>query len=133
MQHIADTGFLVAYWSRSDQHHAWARSLTVTPPLITCAPVLTEAAYLLGREEPLLQMLKDGDMISAFDLDANAGRLMQWLEKYADAEPGLADACVVRLAELHPRAEILTTDRRDFALYRTLAGRPLKCVFPPVD
>lgn len=48
MQHIADTGFLVAYWSRADQHHAWARSLTVTPPLITCAPVLTEAAYLLG-------------------------------------------------------------------------------------
>ena len=133
MQHIADTGFLVAYWSRRDQHHAWARGLVLSPPLITCAPVLTEAAYILGREEPLLQMLADGDMISLFDLDANASRLMQWLGKYADADPGLADACVVRLAELHPRAEILTTDRRDFTKYRTLAGKPLRCVFPPID
>jgi uncharacterized protein len=133
MQHIADTGFLVAYWSRRDEHHVWARSLVLQPPLITCAPVLTEAAYLLGSEEPLLQMLEDGDMTSAFDLDAQAPRLMKWLTKYADADPGLADACVVRLAELHPRAEILTTDRRDFSVYRTLAGKPLRCVFPPVE
>jgi predicted nucleic acid-binding protein len=132
MQHIADTGFLVAYWSRHDQHHTWARGLALRPPLITCAPVLTEAAYLLGKEEPLLQMLEDGDMVSTFDLDTHASRLMQWPSKYADADPGLTDACVVRLAELHPRAEILTTDRRDFTIYRTLAGKPLKCVFPPV-
>lgn len=133
MQHIADTGFLVAYWSRNDQHHAWARSLVLRPPLITYAPVLTEAAYLLGREEPLLQMLEEGDMVSTFDMDANASRLMQWIGKYADTAPGLTDACVVRLAEMNPRAEILTTDRRDFSMYRTLAGKPLKCVFPPVD
>jgi len=35
-------------------------------------PVLPEAAYLLGQEEVLLQMLKDGDMTSAFDLDEKA-------------------------------------------------------------
>ena len=133
MQHIADTGFLVAYWSKNDEHHVWTRSLVLQPPLMTCAPVLTEAAYLLGREEPQLQMLADGDMASTFDLDANASRLLQWLRKYADADPGLTDACVVRLAEMNPRAEILTTDRRDFSMYRTLAGKPLKCVFPPVD
>lgn len=77
MQHIADTGFLAACWSRNDQHHAWARGLASRPPLITCAPVLTEAGYLLGREEPLPQVLADGDVISLFDLDAGASRLMQ--------------------------------------------------------
>jgi hypothetical protein len=45
----------------------------------------------------------------------------------------LADACIVRMAEITPRAEILTTDRRDFSAYRTLTGKPLRCHFPPLD
>ena len=131
MAQIADTGFLVAYWSKVDQHHRWARRLAVSAPMRTCEAVLTEAAYLLGKPEPLLQMLVDGDLTADFDVDAHAADLLRWLEKYADVDPGLADACVVKLAELHPRAEVLTTDRRDFAIYRTLAGKPLRCVFPP--
>ena len=130
MPQIADTGFLVAYWSRADAHHAWARGLSVTAPLLTCEAVLTEAAYLLGRPEPLLQMLVDGDLALSFDATGNAAELLRWLEKFADLDPGLADACVVRLAELNPRAEVLTTDRRDFTPYRTLSGRPIRCVFP---
>jgi predicted nucleic acid-binding protein len=132
MPQIADTGFFVALWSKNDVHHQWARSPSVRPPLLTCTPVLTEAAYLLGQPEPLLRMLVDGDISSAFDLDRNAPHLLQWLAKFADLDPGLADACVVRLAETTPRAEILTTDRRDFSVYRTLSGKPLRCVFPPV-
>ena len=133
MPQIADTGFLVAFWSRSDQHHLWARSLALRPPLLTCAPVITEAAYLIATPEPLLRMLTEGDMAADFDLDAHAPDLLRWLDKYADLDPGLADACVVRLAEITPRAEILTTDRRDFSAYRTLSGKALKCSFPPVD
>jgi uncharacterized protein len=132
MPQIADAGFLVAFWSKNDLHHRWARSLVVRPPLLTCAPVLTEGAYLLGQPDPLLQMLVDGDMTSEFDLDAYAPELLRWLQKYADLDPGLADACVVRLAEITPRAEVLTTDRRDFNAYRTLSGKPLRCVFPPL-
>jgi predicted nucleic acid-binding protein len=122
MPQIADTGFLVAYWNKADVHHQWARGLAVSAPLLTCEAVLTEAAYLLGKPEPLLQMLVDGDMEADFDTAHHAPELLRWLEKFADLDPGLADACVVRLAELHPRAEVLTTDRRDFAAYRTLAG-----------
>jgi predicted nucleic acid-binding protein len=91
---------------------------------------LTEAAYLLGTPEPLLQMLVDGDLMADFDAEAHAADLLRWVEKFADLDPGFADACVVKLGELHPRAEILTTDRRDFSAYRTLAGKPLRCVFP---
>ncbi len=132
MPQIADTGFLVAFWNAKDTHHAWARSLSARAPLLTCAPVLTDAAYLLGNAEPLLEMLADGDLTADFDLDAHAAHLLRWLKKFADIAPGLVDACVVRLAELTPRSEILTTDRRDFTAYRTSGGKPLKCVFPPV-
>ena len=132
MPQIADTGYLVAFWNKRDVHHDWARSLSVRAPLLTCAPVLTEAAYLLGQPESLVQMLIDGDLVSNFDLDLHARPLMQWLDKYADLSPGLADACVVRLAEVTPRAEILTTDVRDFTAYRTFGGKTLRCQFPGV-
>ena len=132
MPQIADTGFLVAYWSKKDAHHRWARSLTVTAPLRTCEAVLTEAAYLLGTPEPVLQMLADGDLTADFQAEKHATDLLRWLNKFADLDPGFADACVVKLGELHPRAEILTTDRGDFSAYRTLAGKPLRCIFPPV-
>ena len=132
MPQIADTGFLVAYWNKKDTHHRWARSLTVTAPLRTCEAVLTEAAYLLGTPEPVLQMLADGDLTVDFQAETHATDLLRWLDKFADLDPGFADACVVKLGELHPRAEILTTDRGDFTTYRTLAGKPLRCVFPPV-
>jgi len=36
------------------------------------------------------------------------------------------------MADLTLHSEILTVDRRDFSTYRTLAGKPLNCVFPPV-
>ena len=131
MPQVADTGFLVAYWSKRDTHHHWARDLSVAAPLRTCEAVLTEAAYLLGTPKPLIQMLADGDLTVDFQAQTHASDLLRWLEKFADLDPGFADACVVKLGELHPRAEILTTDRGDFTTYRTLAGKPLRCVFPP--
>jgi predicted nucleic acid-binding protein len=130
MPDIADTGFLVAYWSKADAHHRWARRLKITAPLRTCDAVVTEAAYLLGTPEPLLQMLVDGDSTLDLDTAAHAADLLRWVRKFADLDPGFADACVVKLGELFPRADILTTDRRDFIAYRTLAGKPLRCVFP---
>ena len=130
MAQIADAGFLVAYWSKADEHHRWARRLAVRAPMRTCEAVLTEAAYLLGKTEPLLQMLVDGDLIADFDANAHASDLLRWLAKYSDINPGFADACVVKLAELHPRDEVLTTDRRDFSVYRTLAGKLVRCIFP---
>jgi predicted nucleic acid-binding protein len=39
------------------------------------------------------------------------------LRKYADQPVSLADACLVRMAELHDNCQIFTTDR-DFLVYR---------------
>jgi predicted nucleic acid-binding protein len=131
MPQIADTGFLVAYWNKGDTHHQWARGVAVRSPLLTCEAVVTEAAYLLDQAVPLLEMFIEGDMTAEFEAELHAAELKQWLEKFEDLNPGFADACVVRLAEITQRAEILTTDRRDFSIYRTLAGKPLRCSFPP--
>ena len=50
MKAIADTGFLVAFANARDMHHNWALSVAeqVTEPLLTCEPVLAEAAFHLG-------------------------------------------------------------------------------------
>ena len=87
---------------------------------------------MIGNPEPLLQMIVDGDLRADFDVGLNARYLLLWLKKYADLDPGLADACVVALTDQTPHSEVLTTDRRDFSAYRTLAGKPLNCIFPPV-
>jgi hypothetical protein len=44
------------------------------------------------------------------------------LEKYADLEIDLADAALIRLAELVAEYRILTVDQRDFSAFR-LKGR----------
>lgn len=46
MNGTADTGILVAFANRSDEHHDWAVGLAeqVTEPLLTCEAVLAEAA-----------------------------------------------------------------------------------------
>ena len=77
-------------------------------------------------------MLADGDLTVDFQAEAHATDLLRRLDKFADLDPGFADACVVKLGELHPRTEILTTDRSDFTTYRTLAGKALRCIFPPL-
>ena len=130
MVQIADTGFLVAFWNRADTHHRWARELVLETPLRSCEAVLTEAAYLLGRPEPLLRMIVNGDLTVNFHADLRAPEILQWLGKYADYNPGFADACVVQMSTFLPKAEVLTTDRRDFTIYRTLAGQVIPCRFP---
>ena len=48
---IADTGLLVAFANRDDDHHAWAVQIAeaMTEPLLTCEAVLAETAFHLRR------------------------------------------------------------------------------------
>ncbi|MFN0077286.1 MAG: type II toxin-antitoxin system VapC family toxin [Prosthecobacter sp.] len=131
MPPIADTGWLVAFWNARDAHHDWARGVEITAPPLVCEAVLTEAAWLLGTPAPLLSMLAVGDIKTTFSAESEAAALIKWLAKYEDIDPGLADACVVRMAELNPKRPVLTVDRRDFDIYRTLSGKPVNCIFPP--
>ena len=49
---LLDTGPLVSYLAAGLTHHAWVcdQWKRTPPPLLTCEPVLTEAAFLLKRE-----------------------------------------------------------------------------------
>lgn len=47
---LVDTGVLVALLNRKEQHHFWAteKTRTLSAPLLTCEPVLTETYFLLS-------------------------------------------------------------------------------------
>lgn len=43
---------------------------------------------------------------------------------------GLADACLVRMSELHSQYWIWTVDRNGFSTYRRMGKRTIPCEFP---
>jgi hypothetical protein len=53
-------------------------------------------------------------------LEEHAGALGKLLQKYRDSPMSLADACVVRMAEIHERHAVLTLDS-DLLVYRKRA------------
>jgi len=57
--------------------------------------------------------------------------LCRVLQKYRDTPMSLADACVVRMAEIHERHAVLTLDS-DFSVYRKHGRVPLTLIHPAV-
>lgn len=133
MKAIADTGFLVAFASRRDKHHKWALEIAgqVSEPLLTCEAVLAEAAFHLGSADIVLSFVRDGLVRPAFEMAGQVPRLAELAKRYADRSPDLADLCLIRMSELYPKYPVITTDVKDFRVYRR--GRrdaiPLRC--PP--
>ena len=126
---IVDTGPLVAFLDRAERHHRWVtqRVNELEAPLLVCEPVLAEAMFLLARfsraQEALLDLLQNGALSIAFRIDEQLGALRTLLRKYRDAPMSLADACVVRMAELHDRHAVMTLDS-DFSIYRKARPAP---------
>ena len=120
MRGIADTGFLVAFANASDVHHEWAVSIAtqVTDPLLTCDAVLAEAAFHLQNASLVLSMVADGLVAPAFVCRDHLPQLSALAKRYADRKPDLADLCLIRMSELHPRHRVITTDTADFRVYR---------------
>ncbi len=120
---LVDSGPLVAFFSTKDRHHAWAfdQLNALAPPLLTCEPVLTEACFLLARNggcpTVILRALREGIIQIAFDMETESAALESLMERYADTPMSLADACLVRLSELHNDCRIFTLDS-DFNRYR---------------
>lgn len=120
MKGIADTGFLVAFLNRNDRHHSWARNLAlrITAPLLTCEAVLAETAFHAGSSELALALVENGMVQPALNVMENLARLAELARRYADRRPDLADLCLIRLSELHPNLPVITTDAKDFRIYR---------------
>jgi len=132
MKGIADTGFIVAFRNRNDQHHAWAVDLArgLDEPLLTCESVLSEAAFHLGSSEAALELVTSGMLVVAFDCAQNIEQLRELAMRYADRSPDLADLCLVRMSELHPRHTIVTIDE-DFRAYRRNKREAIPLLCPP--
>lgn len=132
MKGIADTGFLVAFLNRNDAHHDWAVAVAeqITEPLLTCEPVLAEAAFHLGSVELVLATVREGLVTLAFDCNDHLPQLDALAKRYADREPDLADLCLIRMSELFPRHSIVTVDRADFRVYRRNKRETIPLVCP---
>lgn len=130
---VVDTGPLVAIFSARDAHHASCvgQLKACRPPLETTWPVLTEAVYLLRRSpvavRRLLASLENSSWLRVVDLREDAGAwFTAFFARFCDREAQLADASLVYLAERGPVARVFTLDRRDFGVYRTSDGAPLR-------
>jgi predicted nucleic acid-binding protein len=133
MKGIAGTGFIVAFGNRTDSHHAWAVDLarTITEPLITCEPVLAEAAFHLGSSAYLLALIRDEMLRVAFDCARNLDQLSSLARRHEDRKPDLADLCLVRMSELYPRHSVITVDENDFRVYRRNKREVIPTICPP--
>ena len=132
MRAIADTGFLVAFANRKDNHHEWALALAqeVDEPLLTCEAVLSEAAFHLRSSSIVLQMVEDGLLTLAFDAKKNLKELRQLAARYADRNADFADLCLVRMSELNPKHSVITVDAKDFRIYRRSGRDTIPLITP---
>lgn len=133
MTGIADTGFLVAFANRNDRHHDWAVRLAerVTEPLLTCEAVLAETAFHLQSASVALAMVREGLVTVAFAAGDHVLQLAALADRYADRQPDLADLCLIRMSELHPRHHVITVDAEDFRVYRRNRREVIPVICPP--
>jgi predicted nucleic acid-binding protein len=133
MKGIADTGFLVAFGRAADVHHDWAVGIAsrVSEPLLTCEPVLAETAFHLRSVPLVLAMLDEGLVTVAFECRDHLPRLAELAKACGDREPDLADLCLIRMSELHPRHSVITVDREDFRVYRRNKREVIPLICPP--
>jgi len=65
----------------------------------------------------------------AFHIDEHVPALRKLHKKYRDRPMSLADACIVRMAEIYDRHVVLTLDS-DFSVYRKHGSIPLALIHP---
>ena len=132
---IVDTGPLVAFLDKAERHHGWTveQVRTLDAPLLTCEPVLAEAMFLLSdlpkAQEALFDLLAKGAVRIAFQVGEHLAPLRALHRKYRDRPISLADACVVRMAEVFECHCVFTLDS-DFSVYRKNGREPLELIFP---
>jgi predicted nucleic acid-binding protein len=131
---LADTGPLVAYLSGSDTHHEWAVETLgrLRPPLTTCEAVLAEVAHLLRPHgNRVLELVERGLIQVQAPLATEAKAIRGLMLRYGGRRAmDLADACLVRMAELNPAAIVLTLDREFRDVYRKNRRQMIPTLMP---
>jgi hypothetical protein len=129
---LLDSGGLVSLLDRSQAQHrkfveffgAW------DGPVVSTEAVLTEATHLLGRlrggRQACVDFFLSGGALLVPATTAALRRSRELVDQYSDLPMDYADATLVVLAEELETNLVLTTDRRDFTVYRTRSRRSFR-------
>lgn len=123
---IVDTRAFIGLFNKNDEYHVSARASfsNISEPLITTYPVVTETCYLLynrlGHHYQINFLMSIAKRtVKVFDFQENdILRMTELMERYCNLPMDFADASLVVLAEQLGHGRILTSDRRDFNIYR---------------
>jgi predicted nucleic acid-binding protein len=132
---LLDTWPWVALMSRNDTHHRWAveQFRCFQPPLLSCEAVVAETCFLLRRSgfDPslALQFIERGVVQLPFVLQEQISSVSSLFKRYENVPASLADAALIRLAELSDSPLLLTTDS-DFHIYRCRGRQTIPLVSP---
>jgi predicted nucleic acid-binding protein len=95
--------------------------------------VLSETAFLLRRDglsiDPLFELLTCGALTVGLRIDEHAQDIRTLLKRYCNRPMSLADAGLVRLAEIYPNGQVVTFDP-DFRIYRKHGNRVIPVIEP---
>ncbi|WP_373926553.1 type II toxin-antitoxin system VapC family toxin [Paludisphaera borealis] len=131
---LLDTGPLVALLTASDAHHRRCVDAlaSLSPPLLTCWQVLTEAAWLLRKQYRPLDRLAEAHAAGVFHILPLDGdslvAIADIMRRHESIGLQFADAALVHLAERENIRTVFTTDRRDFSIVRLKRNRALKLI-----
>ena len=112
---IMDAGPLVAWFCTKDSHHDWATGTfdKLLAGAVVCEAVLAEACHLVEKDgvapASVLRLVEQNDLVLV-SLAGEISSIRTLMDRYAKTPMDFADACVVRLAELHPGSAVCTTD-----------------------
>lgn len=137
MHLILDTGPWVALHCRDDSYHAWAKEQfsNYSGPFLTCEAVVAETCFLLARSgfDPAkaLALIERGVVQVAMSLSEETTAVRALFQRYENVPASLADACLIRLAELNEPCRVLTLDS-DFHIYRRHGRKVISLITPTV-
>lgn len=132
---LLDTGPWVALLNRNDTHHKWAveQFRLLPPPLLSCEAVVAETCFLLKRSgfDPSLplQFIDRGVVQLPFVLQEQISSVSSLFKRYENVPASLADAALIRLAEINDSPLLITTDS-DFHIYRRHGRQTIPLVTP---
>jgi predicted nucleic acid-binding protein len=121
---LLDSGPLVALLSKDDTNHDRARRVFAEslPPFRSCEAVVAEACFLMRKVHAtgpaeVVALASRGVYSIALSTDEHWTNIETLLRKYSDRPISLADACLIRCAEIYDEARIFTFDS-DFGIYK---------------
>ena len=107
-------------------------SFSRRPPLLSCWPVIPEAAWLLRAYPPAIRKLLSTFHGGSFELvpldETDLRGIAAILAKYRTLGIQLADASLVHVANREGIEILFTLDRRAFGLLRLARGKKLRLI-----